>query len=111
MPDDLPDVFGEFCAAGLWPGLGRKLASQLAGPGQPGEGYLERAGRLTAARSQAEEIILPQQILPPPEPGASEDPEENDPPPASTQRPLVIGRSHPMWAEISAEQEERLQGS
>ena len=54
---------------------------------------------------------LPQQVLPPPEPGASEDPEENDPPPASTQRPLVIGRSHPMWAQISAEQEERLQGS
>ena len=38
---------------------------------------------------------------------ASEDPEANDPPPASTQRPLVIGRSHPMWAEINAEQEEK----
>jgi len=88
-----------------------ELATELAGDGQPGEGYLARAGRLAAARSQAEEIVLPQQILPPPEPGASQDPEENDPPPASTQRPLVIGRSHPMWAEINAEQEERLQGS
>ena len=88
-----------------------ELTTELAGDGQPGEDYLARAGRLTAARSQAEEIILPQQILPPPEPGASEDPEENDPPPASTQRPLVIGRSHPMWAQISAEQEERLQDS
>jgi exodeoxyribonuclease V alpha subunit len=36
LPDDLPDVFGEFCAAGLWPGLGRKLASQLAGAGITG---------------------------------------------------------------------------
>ena len=88
-----------------------ELAAELAGDDQPGEGYLVKAGRLTAARSQAEEIILPQQILPPPEPEASQDPEENDPPPASTQRPLVIGRSHPMWAEISAEQEERIQGS
>ena len=33
VPDDLPDVFGEFCAAGLWPGLGRKLAGQLAAAG------------------------------------------------------------------------------
>ena len=36
VPDELPDVFGEFCAAGLWPGLGRKLASQLAGAGITG---------------------------------------------------------------------------
>jgi exodeoxyribonuclease V alpha subunit len=36
VPDDLPDVFGEFCAAGLWPGLGRELARQLAGAGITG---------------------------------------------------------------------------
>src|SRR5260370_21839029 len=87
-----------------------ELTTELAGDGQPGEDYLARAGRLAAARSQAEEIVLPQQVLPPPGPGASQDPEENDPPARSTQRPLVIGRGHPMWAEISAEQEERLQG-
>jgi hypothetical protein len=45
-----------------------ELAAELAGDDQPGEGYLVKAGRLTAARSQAEEIILPQQILPSPEP-------------------------------------------
>jgi exodeoxyribonuclease V alpha subunit len=33
VPDDLPDVFGESCAAGLWPGMGRKLAGQLAAAG------------------------------------------------------------------------------
>ena len=27
------DVFGEFCAAGLWPGLGTSLAARLAGAG------------------------------------------------------------------------------
>ena len=36
VPDNLPDVFGEFCAAGLWPGLGRKMAGQLAGAGITG---------------------------------------------------------------------------
>ena len=36
VPDGLPDVFGEFCAAGLWPGLGRKMAGQLAAAGITG---------------------------------------------------------------------------
>src|SRR5579875_2147938 len=80
-----------------------ELTTELAGDDQPGEDYLAKAGRLTAARSQAEEIILPQQVLPPPEPGASEDPEENDPPSASTYLPPIIGRSHPLWPEIDAE--------
>ena len=35
------------------------LATELAGDDQPGEDYLAKAGRLTAARSQAEEIVLP----------------------------------------------------
>src|SRR5215469_3953288 len=30
------DVFGQFCAAGLWPGLGRSLAAQLPGAGITG---------------------------------------------------------------------------
>jgi hypothetical protein len=88
-----------------------ELAAELAGDDQPGEGYLVKAGRLTAARSQAEEIILPQQILPPPEPEASQDPEESDPAPGSSGRPLVVDRSHPLWAEVNAEQEELAQDS
>ncbi len=32
----MPDVFAEFCAAGLWPGLGSTLAAQLAGAGITG---------------------------------------------------------------------------
>ena len=62
VPDDLPDIFGEFCAAGLWPGLGRQLAGQLAGAGITGPALVtadrlalidgvsrERAEWLTAA--------------------------------------------------------------
>lgn len=88
-----------------------ELATELAGDDQPGEGYLEKAGRLTAARSQAEEIILPQQVLLPPESETSEDPEENDPATTSGERPLIIDRSHPLWAEVNAEQQELAQDS
>jgi hypothetical protein len=88
-----------------------ELAAELAGDDQPGEGYLVKAGRLTAARSQAEEIILPQQILPSPEPEASQDPQESDVAAESSGRPLVVDRSHPLWAEVNAEQEELAQDS
>ena len=88
-----------------------ELAAELAGDDRPGEGYLEKAGRLAAARSQAEEIILPQQVLLPPESETSEDPEENDPAAASGERPLVIDRSHPLWAEVNAEQQDLAQDS
>jgi hypothetical protein len=83
-----------------------ELTAELAGDDLPGEGYLAKAGRLTAARSQAEEIILPQQILLAPEPETSEDPEDNDLPSATIERPLIIDRSHPLWAEVNAEQQE-----
>jgi hypothetical protein len=88
-----------------------ELTAELAGDDQPGEGYLAKAGRLTAARSQAEEIILPQQVLLEPEPGMREDPEENDLPSAVTGRSAVIDRSHPLWAEVNAEQQELAQDS
>ena len=88
-----------------------ELTAELAGDDQPGEGYLAKAGRLTAARSQAEEIILPQQVLLAPEPEPSEDPEENDLPRPSGERPLVVDRSHPLWAEVNAEQQELAQDS
>jgi len=84
-----------------------ELTEQLAGSGQPGESYLERAGRLTAARSQAEEIILPQMVLPNPETPEDED-QDGSQPPAATNRPLSVSPHHPMWAEVNAEQRERL---
>jgi hypothetical protein len=83
------------------------LADQMAGDGQPGEGYLERAGRLTAARSQAEEVILPQLILLEPEPGLTSEPEDGATAQAGAVRPAAISPGHPLWAEVNAEQRER----
>lgn len=43
------------------------LAARIAGPDEPGEGYLAKVDRLRGARRQAEEIILAEQVLLPPE--------------------------------------------
>ena len=98
--------------------LGQEVAKQiedltleLAGDDRPGEEYLAKAGRLTAARSRAEEIVLPERVLLAPEPETSEDPEDSSPLPPSLALPRVVGRSHPSWAEVNAEQTEREQGS
>jgi len=88
-----------------------ELTLELAGDDQPGEEYLAKAGRLTAARSRAEEIVLPQRVLPAPEPQTSEDPEDSSQPPPGLALPQVVDRSHPQWAEVNAEQTEREQGS
>ena len=88
-----------------------ELTLDLAGDDQPGEQYLAKAGRLTAARSRAEEIVLPQRVLPAPEPQTSQDPEDSSQPPPSLALPQVVDRSHPAWAEVNAEQTEREQGS
>ena len=88
-----------------------ELTLELAGDDQPGEEYLAKAGRLTAARSRAEEIVLPQRVLLAPEPQTSEDPEDSSQPPPSLALPQVVDRSHPAWAEVNAEQTEREQGS
>ena len=44
-----------------------ELQMQLAGPDPVGEGYLEKVGRLNAARMQAEEKVLAELILLAPE--------------------------------------------
>ena len=87
------------------------LTVELAGDDRPGEEYLAKAGRLTAARSRAEEIVLPERVLLAPEPESSESPEDSSPLPASLALPEVVDRSHPAWAEVNAEQTEREQGS
>lgn len=83
------------------------LAADLAGSDPPGEGYLEKVGRLNMARLQAEEIVLPELILLSPEPAAEEDPET---PTASAEVPAVIDRSHPLWDQVNAEQEDLARG-
>ena len=55
-----------------------ELADRFAGDSPPGEGYLDRAGRLGQARRQAEEIVLAEMILLEPEPEADRD-EQEDP--------------------------------
>lgn len=87
------------------------LTAELAGDDQPGEEYLAKAGRLTAARSRAEEIVLTERVLLAPEPQMTEDPEDGSWPPASRALPQVVDRSHPAWAQVNAEQTEREQGS
>src|SRR5580704_12648239 len=88
-----------------------ELAAALAGDDQAGESYLAKAGRLTAARSQAEEIILPQQILVPPEPEANDDLGEDLRSASGGERPLIVDRNHPLWTEVNAEQQELAQDS
>jgi hypothetical protein len=88
------------------------LTLDLAGDDPPGEDYLVKVGRLNMARLQAEEIILPEQILLPPEPGAGQEPGDEEPgdrskPAASPLgRPVIVDRSHPLWEQVNAEQEE-----
>src|SRR5687767_6027046 len=62
-----------------------ELSTQLAGQDPPGEGYLDKVGRLNMARTRAEEIVLRELVLLPPEPTPdtddSEDPPQTDPDP------------------------------
>ena len=69
-----------------------ELADHLAGDDPPGEGYLAKVARLTAARDHAKGRVLGEYLLLPPD----ED------------RPVVVDRGHPSWAEVDAEQRERL---
>ena len=53
------------------------LAEQLEGPDLPGEGYLEKVGRLNMARMQAEELVLREVILLEPEKAETDDEDPN----------------------------------
>ncbi len=55
----------------------QQLQDQLAGPDPAGESYLEKVGRLSMARLQAEEQVLAELILIPP-PASSEQDEGNE---------------------------------
>jgi|GEM_PF-1668095 len=85
------------------------LAEELVGDDQPGEGYLAKAGRLTATRHQAEEIINHE--YDPLMPEDEGDGDECDEPTPGGERPVVVDRDHPLWAEVDAEQHERIHGS
>ena len=82
-----------------------RQAGELAGDDRPGEGYLAKAGRLTAARYQAEEIIRHESG--PLTSGEEDDGDQDDEPASAGERPVVIGRGHPSWPEVDAGQRER----
>jgi hypothetical protein len=69
-----------------------ELSDYLADDDPPGKGYLAKVARLTAAQDHAEGRVLGEYLLVPPD----ED------------RPVVVDRCHLSWAEIDAEQRERL---
>ena len=96
--------------------LGEQAATQiadrtleLAGPDQPGEGYLGKVGRLNNAKMRAEEEILPELILIAPEQDGDPDPDGEQPRPTATDPwvPLVEDPTHPYWQQV-AEQENDL---
>ena len=103
---------------GFFAARGEELARQvdeftdeMAAQAGPSEGYLVQAGRLMAARAQATEIVLRERVFLPPVSADGDDPheEESDVPLGNGERPMVVDRNHPSWAEVNAEQQERIQ--
>ena len=78
-----------------------ELTDQLTDEIGQGESYLAQVGRLFAARAIAEELVLPQRVLPDPELVGGD--EHDDAPAEGAERPVVIDRGHPSWAEVDAE--------
>lgn len=95
--------------------LGEQAAEQieqrtreLAGPDQPGEGYLGKLGRLNAAKQMAEEEILPELILidPNAEQAADETSTGSTTPASAAWTPLVEDPNDPWWQRVAEEDDE-----
>lgn len=84
------------------------LADELVSEVQPGEGYLAQVGRLFAARILAEELVIVQHLMPDSEPTDEDQDADDDVLMANGERPVVVDRDHPLWAEVNAEQQERI---
>ena len=88
-----------------------ELAAELAGDDQPGEGYLEQggpAGPRPAARRRRSSCRSRSCWHPSRRRARTR---RRRPGAASGERPLVVDRSHPLWAEVNAEQQELAQDS
>jgi hypothetical protein len=107
-PDSFFSMLGEEVARQI-----ADLALDLAGDDPPGEDYSVKVGRLNMARLQAEEIVLREQVLLSPERDADPDSgDQTEETPAGQQAPpIIVDRSHPLWPQVNAEQEELAQGS
>ena len=87
------------------------LTDELVGEIRQSDSYLTHVGRLFAARAIAEELVLPQRVLPGPELAADDgEDDQADMEPECEERPMVVDRNHPSWAEVNAEQRERENG-
>jgi hypothetical protein len=102
-PDSFFSTLGEEVARRI-----ADLTLDLAGDDPPAEDYLVKVGRLNMARLQAEEIVLREQVLLSPEPGADLETDTQDEQASGShpEAPTVVDRSHPMWEQVNAEQEE-----
>ncbi len=109
--EQVDDLDADLAAVRLGLTMRARLAEELAGDDRPGEGYLAKAGRLTAARLQAEEIINHRNGSLPPPGEDDEDEDEDEELIPDVERPVVVDRDHPSWAEVNAEQQERIHGS
>jgi hypothetical protein len=99
-PDSFFTTLGEEVARQI-----DNLTDELVGEIRQNDTYLAHVGRLFAARAIAEELVLPQRVLPDPELAADDDQEGARP--RGEERPMVVDRNHPSWAEVNAEQRER----
>lgn len=83
--DEMEDSTEFFTNLGdLASGQVAEMTPRIAGPDSPQEGYLEKVGRLNAARNQAEEIVRAEVLMPPadvrgPDPEDEEDDSDLDP--------------------------------
>ena len=64
-----------------------ELSVQIAGPDPEGETYLEKVGRLNAARTQAEEIVRAEMLTPQDQDPQDQGPEDED----EADEPSLIG--------------------
>lgn len=90
-PESFFALLGEYAALMI-----DELADDLAGDDPPGEGYLDKVVRLTAARRLAEQEVIAD-LRPAPAPDDDEDGEDDDEL-AATVPPLIIWRGCPSLA-------------
>ena len=104
-PDSFFSILGEETAIQI-----ADLAVVLAGDDPPGEGYLEKVGRLNMARLQAEERVLAERVLLEPEPAADQYPDEAEEYPAEAPQaewiPMAVSPGHPRWQQIVEEEQD-----
>lgn len=85
-----------------------ELTREIAGPDVPGEGYLDKLGRLNNARMAAQEVVLPQLILiDPDQTDLPENAAELATPASDPWVPMVEDPDHPYWQQVAEEEEDQ----